>query len=299
MKTKTKQVSLSNIHILTLTRAATRHQASMFKPPNQKSRQHEICAQIKSPGSVWCHREYKGGQLEVLGYYWIGDYAQGLGIVSDLFGTVSISTCLSSGSPQDWSRFLQIWMPWETAQVGALCSWWPANLVTLTQAINLCVTSPHTAPIPLLILPLPSVRINAAATARETGRWTFIPLSPEDQCWIGFMGFMICPFSSRQGCGELGVTSGPWQSHRRFWAVRVTLSLNKEQHWAFLRWLRPLWTRALVAGAPRCTTTICKGQTLPGAHSWHWIQSNPCTHRGESAGKWHLVSDPLMGFQRL
>lgn len=73
-----------------------------------------------------------------------------------------------------------------------------------------CITSPYTAPIPLLvILPLPSDRTNTAATARKIGRGTLFPLSPEDQCWVCFMGFMICPFSSWQGCGELGVSSGP------------------------------------------------------------------------------------------
>lgn len=41
----------------------------------------------------------------------------------------------------------------------------------------------------MVIFPLPSDRINTAAIAREIGRWTFFPLSPEDQCWVWFMGF--------------------------------------------------------------------------------------------------------------
>lgn len=113
----------------------------------------------------------------------------------------------------------------ERQQVDALWSWWPANLVTLTQGTNLCITSPYTTPIPfLLIPPLPSDRTNTAATGRKRG--TFFLLSPKDQCWLCLMGFMACPFNSWHGCEELGVSSGPWQSHRHFWAVRVTLSIR-------------------------------------------------------------------------
>lgn len=185
----------------------------------------------------------------------------------------------------------------ERQQVDALWSWWPANLVTLSQATNLCITSPYTTPIPLLvILSLPNDRTNTAATGRKIGRRTFFPLSPKDQFWLGFMGFMVCPCSSWQGCGELGVSSGPWQScpDGHFWAV--SQPLNKEQHWAFLRWLRPISTQALLAAAPHCTTPSAR--VRPCRCSQLAAEVKPLHTRGESAGRGYLVSEALKGFQR-
>lgn len=276
----------------------TRHQASMFKPFNQKCRQHEVCAQVMAPGSVWCHREHKGYQLWSPGLFLDWWVCTGFGY---LF--VALWNCQHLHLSKLWQSselimfFSRSERP-ERQQVDALWSWWPANLVTLTQATNFCITSPYSIPIPLLvILPLPSDRTFPCSNSEENGRGTFFPPSPEDQCWVCFMGFMICPFSSWQGCGDLGVSSGPWQSHRHFWAVTVILSIRTNTGHS-----SDGWGHSLNSSTPGSCTTL-HNHHLQRSHlarcSQLAAEVKPLHTRGESTGKWNLVSDVLKGFQRI
>lgn len=236
------------------------------------------------PGSVWCHREHMGYQLwspRLFLDWWL---CTGFGY---LFVVLWNSQNLHLSQLWQSSGLIMLFFSRsecpERQQINALWSWWPANLVTLTQATNLCITSPYNIPIPLLvILPPPRNRTFPCSNSEENRKRDFLPPFSQRPVLDLLHGLHDLSFQLLAGLRGAGCVLRTLTIPQAFLSCQshpltqqgATLGIPQVAEATLL-------TQALLAAAPHCTTTICKGQTLPGAHSWQ-VKSNPCTPEGRA-----------------